>query len=316
MKQSIDRAYISGMNLRDLDYLVAVAETGQFALAARRCHVSQPTLSMQLRKLEEELGLVLFERGPRGAVPTAEARPVVAQARLVLEEVGRLRELARSGGDPLSGTLRLGVIPTVGPYLLPQVLPAVRKAHPGLRLLLREAPTARLLDELASGELEAAILSPPFDERGLVALGLGRERFLMALPSGHALAGLAEIPPEALAGETVLMLEQGHCFREQAMGLCTRLGLRPGHEVEAGSVESLRQMVSVGLGMALLPELATAGPFAQGAEVAIRHLAHEDAARELALVSRRSFPHRAALEAIASLLAGPLRDAPPRAGAA
>lgn len=295
------------MNLRNLEYLVAVADTGQFALAARRCHVSQPTLSMQLRKLEEELGLVLFERGPRGAVTTVAGRPVVAQARLVLEEVARLCELARSGGDPLAGTLRLGVIPTVGPYLLPRVLPAIREAHPRLRLLLREAPTARLLQELASGELEAAVLSPPFDGRGLVALGLGRERFLMALPPGHALAGMTEIPPGALAGETVLMLEQGHCFREQAMGLCTRLGLRPGHEVEAGSVESLRQMVSVGLGMALLPELATAGPFAQGAEVAIRHLAHEDAARELALVTRRSFPHLPELQALAGLLGEPLQ---------
>lgn len=290
------------LNLRDLAYLVAVAETGQFGEAARRCHVSQPTLSMQLKKLEERLGAPLFERGPRGAVPTLLGARIIAQARVVLREVERLVELARGESDPFAGTLRLGVIPTSGPYLLPLLLPGLKRAHPKLRLLLREATTARLLLQLNQGELDAAILSPPFDARGLVSAPIGREAFVVALPPAHPLAARAQLAPQELTGEPLLLLEDGHCFRDQALRLSERLGLTPHAEVRASSIESLRQMVSAGTGLALLPAFATVGPFAQGAAIVVRPLDHPEAARTLALVWRKSSPLGPALMQLAEEL--------------
>jgi LysR family hydrogen peroxide-inducible transcriptional activator len=296
------------MNLRDLDYIVAVAETGQVGLAAERCHVSQPTLSMQLKKLETELGLALFERGARGAVPTERGRAVIAQARVVLEAAARLKELAAEGAEPLTGILRLGVIPTVAPYLLPHALPAIHAQLPRLRLHLREAVTRRLLEQLLDAELDAVILSPPFEARGLASAPLGHEPILVALPAGHPLAARGAIAPAELAGLTVLLLEDGHCFKDQALRLCTRLRMRPLHEVEAASIESLRQMVSIGMGLGLLPALATQGPFAAGtaASVVVRPLAEPMAARELVLAWRRGFPRMALLERLVPLLAAVL----------
>ncbi|MCX7630924.1 MAG: LysR substrate-binding domain-containing protein [Geminicoccaceae bacterium] len=290
------------VSLRDLSYLVAVAETGQFGEAARRCHVSQPTLSMQLKKLEERFGAALFERGPRGAVPTPLGERVIAQAKIVLREVARLEELARGDGDPFAGPLRLGVIPTSGPYLLPLVLPGLKQAYPRLRLVLREATTARLLVQLAQGELDAAILSPPFDGRGLASAPIGREAIVVALPPGHPLAARARLEPRELAGEPLILLEDGHCFRDQALRLSERLGLSPHAEVRASSIESLRQMVSAGTGPALLPAFATLGPFAQGAPIAVRPLDHPEAARGLALVWRKSSPLGAAFTELAGEL--------------
>lgn len=290
------------MNLRDLDYVVAVADTGHFGEAAQRCHVSQPTLSTQVRKLEEELGLPVFERGSRGTTPTVAGQAIIAQARVVLGEVAKLRELAQATTEPLAGSLRLGVIPTAGPYLLPHLLPALKRRWPKLRLQLKEAMTARLLEQLHRGELDAAILSRPFDERALASADIGDEPFMVALPPDHRLAKQNELQPGQLAGETVLMLEAGHCLLEQSSALAKLLDLRPHDEVQAASVESLRQMVSIGLGCAIIPAFAGRGPFAAGAPIALRPLSDRAASRRLTLAWRRAWPRPDAMVELADAL--------------
>lgn len=291
------------MNLRDLDYVLAVADLGHFGEAAARCNVSQPTLSTQIRKLEAEIGVVLFERGTRRAVPTEAGQAVIAQARIVVEQALRLRELAGERHDPLAGRLRLGIIPTSGPYLLPHLLPVLRRRFPELKLQLREAMTARLLDLLQRAELDAAILSPPVDTRHLGFSPIGEEAFLIALPPDHPLGCRASVATAELAGETVLTLEEGHCLREQTAAICREVGLAPDLEVQASSVESLRQMVSVGLGCAILPAFAGKGPFAQGAPVLLRPLDRPRPSRALMLVWRRSDPREAALRRLGDVLA-------------
>lgn len=290
------------MNLRDLDYVVALADLGHFGDAAQRCNVSQPTLSMQIRKLEEELGVALFERGARGAVPTPAGTAVIVQARAVLAEVAKLREVAKATTEPLAGSLRLGVIPTSGPYLLPHLLPALKRRWPRLRLQLKEAMTAKLLEQLHRSELDAVILSPPIDERGLAMADLGEEPFMIALPPEHRLARQSELRPEELAGETVLMLEAGHCLLEQSSALSRALDMRPHDEVQAASVESLRQMVSIGLGCAIIPAFAGRGPFAAGSSIALRPLSDRAASRRLALAWRRAWPRPDAMHDLADTL--------------
>jgi LysR family hydrogen peroxide-inducible transcriptional activator len=290
------------VNLRDLDYAVALADLGHFGEAAQRCNVSQPTLSMQVRKLEEELGVALFERGAKGAVPTRAGVAVVAQARAVLAEVAKLRELAQATSEPLARSLRLGVIPTSAPYLLPHLLPALKSRWPRLRLQLKEAKTVLLLEQLQRSELDALILSPPFDERGLSTMEIGEEPFMIGLPPEHPLAAQDELRPEQLAGEIVLMLEEGHCLLGQSRALAEALDLRPHDEVQASSVESLRQMVSIGLGCAIIPAFAGRGPFAAGAAIALRPLSGGGASRQLALAWRRGWPRPDAMRELAETL--------------
>lgn len=290
------------MNLRDLDYLVAVADTGHFGLAAERCNVSQPTLSMQLKKLEAELGVPLIERSPRGALVTAIGAEIVARARIVLGEVRQMRDIATRGGETFTGTFRLGVIPTAGPYLLPRILPTLKSAYPRLRLHLREAMTARLLSLVHENGLDAAILSEPFDDAALDRTPLLRERFMLTLQPDHALATIPALRPEQLAGEAVLMLEEGHCLKDQTSLVCRRLGLRPLADVQASSIETMRQMVAMGLGLAILPELATAGPFAHAGNLVARPLGGEDDARLLALVWRKTYPRPEQLQTLAGLI--------------
>jgi LysR family hydrogen peroxide-inducible transcriptional activator len=246
------------MTLQELRYLVAVADEGQVVRAAARCHVGQPTLSTQLRKLEDELGVQLFERGPRGLEPTSAGAPIIAQARLVLEEAQRLKDMARSSGDPMAGPLRLGTIPTLGPYLLPHLLPAIRKAYPRLRLLLSESLTGELLEGLQRRTLDCALLALPLPAEGFDTLPLFREPFDLALPAGHRLARKKRIAPDDLAGESLLLLEEGHCLRDQALEVCGTTPRESREAVQATSLETLRQMVAAGIGCTLLPRLSTA----------------------------------------------------------
>lgn len=289
------------MNLRDLEYVVAVADTGHFGLAAERCRTSQPTLSMQLKKLEAELGAPLFERSPRGALTTAIGAEVVVRARSIMEEVRQMREIAARGAAALGGVLRLGIIPTAGPYILPRILPRLRAAYPQLETHLREAMTARLLALLLDNELDAAIVSEPIDEHGFDRAPLHRERFMLGLHPDHALASATRLKPKALAGEPVLMLEEGHCLKTQTTQVCRRLGLRPVHEMQASSIETLRQMVAMGLGLAVLPELATVAPFAN-AGIVLRRLDGSDGSRLLTLLWRKSHPRPDQLQALAGLI--------------
>ncbi|MEK7078972.1 MAG: hydrogen peroxide-inducible genes activator [Patescibacteria group bacterium] len=247
------------MTLQELRYLVAVAEEGQVARAAERCHVGQPTLSTQLKKLEGTLGVQLFERGPRGLKPTAAGAPIIAQARVVLEEAEKLRTLARAAQDPMTGPLRLGAIPTLGPYLLPHLLPVIRKRYPQLRLLLSEHLTAQLLEGLHAHTLDGALLALPVAHEGLEAMELFREPFEVALPAGHSLARKKHVQPGDLAHECLLLLEEGHCLRDQALDVCGAAKSASREEVQATSLETLRQMVAAGIGCTLLPQLATQG---------------------------------------------------------
>jgi LysR family hydrogen peroxide-inducible transcriptional activator len=247
------------VTLQELRYLVAVAEEGQVARAAERCHVGQPTLSTQLKKLEDTLGVQLFERGPRGLKPTAAGAPIIAQARVVLEEVQKLRELARTAQDPMAGALRVGAIPTLGPYLLPHLLPAIRKTYPKLRLLLSESLTAQLLEALHKHTLDAALLALPVAHAGLETMELFREPFELALPVGHRLAKKKHAQPQDLADENLLLLAEGHCLRDQALDVCGTARRESREEVQATSLETLRQMVAAGIGCTLLPRLSTLG---------------------------------------------------------
>ena len=247
------------MTLQELRYLVAVAEEGQVARAAERCHVGQPTLSTQLKKLEDTLGVQLFERGPRGLKPTAAGAPIIAQARIVLEEAHKLRELARTAQDPMAGALRVGAIPTLGPYLLPYLLPAIRKTYPKLRLLLSESLTAQLLEALHKHTLDAALLALPVAHAGLEMMELFREPFELALPVGHRLAKKKHAQPQDLADENLLLLAEGHCLRDQALDVCGTKKSESREEVQATSLETLRQMVAAGIGCTLLPRLSTLG---------------------------------------------------------
>ena len=247
------------MTLQELRYLVAVAEEGQVARAAERCHVGQPTLSTQLKKLEDTLGVKLFERGPRGLKPTAAGAPIIAQARVVLEEAEKLRTLARATQDPMVGTLRLGAIPTLGPYLLPHLLPAIRKTYPKLRLLLSEHLTGQLLEALHRHTLDAALLALPVAHEGLELMELFREPFELALPVGHRLTKKKHAQPHDLTDENLLLLAEGHCLRDQALDVCGAKKSESREEVQATSLETLRQMVAAGIGCTLLPQLSTQG---------------------------------------------------------
>jgi LysR family transcriptional regulator, hydrogen peroxide-inducible genes activator len=294
------------MNLRDLEYAVCLAGEGQFRRAAARCHVSQPTLSAQIAKLEDELGVQLFERGARAATPTINGRALLRQAQVVLDEVERLRALARAGQDPLQGPFRLGVIPTAGPYLLPLVLPALRKGWPQLQLLLREAQTAPLVDRLRAGSLDAAILSLPLGADDLRGEPLLSETILVALPCGHRLARQQRITAGSLATESILLLEEGHCLRDQSLAVCDSIGLANRRDdVQAAGLESLRQMVMAGIGIALVPELATRAPFGAEELAVYRRFEPPEPRRELVLSWRRRFPRGDALQ----VLARGLRDA-------
>ncbi len=244
-------------SIRQLECAVAVADALHFGRAARACDITQPALSAQIQAFEELLGLRLFERGRRGVIVTTAGATVIEQARAALVGLDRLVESAVSQAEPLTGTLRLGVIPTVAPYLLPPLLPAVRRAWPKLRLVLREEQTARLVEQLALGALELLLLALPVEQAALEELELLREPFWFVAPSAHRLAKpRGPIAEAALAGEEILLLEDGHCLRAQALDVCRRAGVETPGRIQATSLSTLVQMVANGLGVTLLPEHA------------------------------------------------------------
>ena len=299
------------MNLRDLEYAVCLSAEGQFRRAAERCHVSQPTLSAQIAKLEDELGLQLFERGSRAATPTVNGRAIIRRAQVVLDEVERLKALARAGQDPLQGPFHLGVIPTAGPYLLPRLLPVLKERWPRLRLLLREEQTAALLERLRAGSLDAAILSLPLDGDDLRWETMLDEAILMALPRDHPLAAESRIALRALASEPIVLLEEGHCLREQSLSICQAAGLTHRHDdVQAAGLETLRQMVMAGIGIALVPEMAAVAPFDASGLAVYRRFEPPEPTRELVLAWRRSFPRGDTLQELVRGLRGALAAAP------
>lgn len=291
------------IKLRDLRYLVAVADTQHFGRAATACHVSQPTLSAQLKKLEAALGVQLIERGPRRASLTAAGRRIVARARTMLEAADDVVEIARTFGDPLAGRLRLALLPTIGPYLLPRVTARIRRALPRLELMLYEYQTAPMLERLRAGDIDAGVLALPVDLEGLEVHVLYDEPFMLAAPAGHRLAADGAVRKTDLAGETVLLLEDGHCLRDQALDVCSRAGMHEKQDFRATSLETLRQMVASGVGVTLLPELATRGAYGAARGVVVRPFVKPAPQRRIGIVWRRTSARREAIDAVAKVIA-------------
>ena len=295
------------MNLRDLAYIVAVADEGHFGRAAERSAVSQPTLSGQVKKLEAELGVVLFERG-RGAVRVTEAgRAVVEQARAVLAGAERIRDVARAAQDPLGGTLSLGLIPTVAPYLIPRFVRSLRETLPGLSVAYREDITERLNDGLLSGELDAAVLATPPEDDALIALPLYTEPFRLVFPQGHELEASDTPHMSDVDRDELLLLTEGHCFRDQALAIC-ELGPPTRSSLRATSLETLINLVSQGMGVTLVPALAVPGGGFRDIGLQARPLRDRTAARDINLTIRRSYPRRELAEKVAEIIRGGLPE--------
>lgn len=290
------------LTLRDLEYVTALADTGQFITAAERCGVSQPTLSTQVAKVEAALGVLLFERARRGVIPTDAGREVVDRARTILLDVRELTARARAPRAAFGGRLRLGAISTAAPYLVPHILPVFRAAYPGVELYIREGLTEPLLEQLHATVLDVVVVSPPFDGDGLEECELGKEEFVVALPPGHALAAQREVAAADLAAQRILLLEEGHCMRDQALALCEWSRASVDVTVHGSSVEGLRQMVSLGIGCTFLPKLATIGPFADAAPTVIRPLRQPRPTRGLVLAWRRTHPRTGELRALGAIL--------------
>ena len=288
------------LSLQKLQYVVAIADTLGFRKAAELCHVSQPALSAQVRELEETLGVKLFERDRRRVLVTVAGADLVARARRVLREAGDFVEAAVRLGDPLAGPLRLGVIPTIAPYLLPEAVPAVMARFPKLRLLFREEKTEVLVETLASGKLDAAVLALEADIGELSHAVIAADPFVLAAPKNHPLARKRTIHAEDLEGETVLLLDDGHCLRGQALSYCSSARANEA-SFRATSLSTLASMVSSGIGVTLLPQLSVPIENRRG-QLAIRPFAAPQPSRTVALVWRSSSPMVKALKDLAAVL--------------
>jgi LysR family hydrogen peroxide-inducible transcriptional activator len=293
---------MSDIKLKDLRYLVTLADTGHFGQAAERCFVSQPTLSAQLKKLEDYLGVKLIERQPRRATLTQAGEQIVARARVILGASDEVVTIAQTYRDPLAGRLRVAMIPTVGPYVLPQVAPAVRKQLPRLDLLLFEYQTAVILTKVQAGDIDVGVLALPVDHEGLATRKLYDEDFNVALPEHHRLAKQAAVRIADLADESLLLLEEGHCLRDQALEVCSRISLQERQDFRATSLETLRQMVAAGAGVTLIPELASRGAYGNARGVVIRPLVRPTPHRQIGAVWRKSSARLAAIDAFCDIL--------------
>ena len=290
------------MTLRELQYLVALATHRNFRRAAEMCLVSQPTLSTQIRKLEEELGVLLVERGPRSVMLTPAGRDAADRARRILSEVEEMKEAARRAYASEAGTLRLGVFPTLAPYLLPHVVPVVRERFPLLDLLLFEEKSAVLLDRLRHGALDAALLALPVADARLHSAFLFEEPFMVAVPADHPLARQSGLTLKELGLHNLMLLEDGHCLRDQALEVCQLSGARETSEFRATSLETLRQMVVAGAGITLLPVLATRGRAAGSDKLCLLTFRDSHPSRQIGLLWRRTSAMGPLLEQLVTLL--------------
>jgi LysR family transcriptional regulator, hydrogen peroxide-inducible genes activator len=300
--ESYQPHYHPAMNLRDLRYLVALAETCHFGRAAERCFVSQPTLSAQIRKLEDYLGVQLIERQPRRVALTEAGARIVPIARRILQDSDQLVALAKDDREPLSGRLKVALIPTIGPYLLPLVARKLRKELPKLQLLLYEYQTEPLLDKLRNGAIDVGVLALPVATEGLVTETLYEEPFTLAMPNTHVLTKKNTVKPDDLTGETLLLLEDGHCLRDQALDVCSRIDVKENLDYRATSLETLRQMVAAGLGVTLLPELATQGPFGTGQGLTVKNFTRPVPSRTVGAVWRKSSTRTEAIRAVCRVI--------------
>lgn len=303
------------MNIRDLRYFVAVATLGHFGKAADACHVSQPTLSGQLKKLEESLGLPLFERSSRSVTITADGEQILHHARALLDQVDQIEAIAQARRDPTAGAFRLGVIPTLSPYLMPQLLLPLKARCPRLHLGLIEETTDRLVPRLQQGEIDAALVATPVPGPALLEMPLFDERFWCACRPDHRLAGLATVRAEDLDTGELLLLADGHCLRDQALALCRRTRPSAGEPAGAGdgasgdlgdlsaaSLDTLVQLVIAGYGVTLLPDLALASFARFGADLLVRPIADPEARRQVRLVVRRNSHRWAVVRALEAVI--------------
>lgn len=276
------------MNLRDLRYLVALADHKHFGKAASACFVSQPTLSTQIKKLEEELDVALVERAPRRVMLTPVGYDIAERARRILRDVEEMKETARRTRDPEAGSVRLGLFPTLGPYLLPHVIARIRKRFARLELLLVEEKTEVILRQLREGKLDAGVLALPLHDDRLHEEPLFDEPFVLAVPKTHALATRARIRMKDLANESLLLLEDGHCLRDQALDVCEMAGAGEKAGFRATSLETLRQMVAAHVGITLLPMLAVQPPVPVSKAIALIPFKSPAPHRQIAMVWRKS----------------------------
>ncbi len=293
------------MNLRDLQYIIAVAETHHFGKAAERCFVSQPTLSGQIKKLEEELGVAVFERTNRSVEITPVGEEILRLARQIMEQADAIQQLALAHQDPLAGPLRVGAIPTLSPYLMPLILAPLKKQHAKMQLVLSEELTDILLQRLRNHEIDAALLATAVDEQDLESMPLFDEPFWVAFPREHAFYEKDRITRRDLDKENLLLLAEGHCLAEQAMDVCHMKERQVKGEMadlRAASLETLIPLVSAGYGITLVPALAMQGSWTSGSGVVAQPLAMPDASRRVSLVFRHSYPRRAALQAFADVI--------------
>lgn len=288
------------MTLTDLRYLVALARERHFGRAAEKCHVSQPTLSVAIKKVEDELGIQLFERSATEVKITATGQRIVNQAEKVLLEAAQIPEIAAAGKDPLSGPLRLGVIYTIGPYLLPRLIPLVHRHAPRMPLVIQENYTSRLVDQLKRGELDVIILSLPLEEAGIVTQPVYDEPFRVLLPATHPWVARDHIDADTLADDQLLLLGAGNCFRDQVLEVCPHCrnvgGLQ--RTLEGSSLETIRHMVATGLGVTVLPSSAADDLSERNALVAVRPFSQPEPTRRVALAWRVTYPRNGAIDVL------------------
>ncbi len=292
------------MTLTELRYIVTLAQEEHFGRAADRCHVSQPTLSVAVKKLEEELGVALFERSKTRVSPTPMGELIVAQAQKVLEQTSAIKDIASMGKDQLGSPLKVGAIFTIGPYLFPKFIPKLQKIAPKMPLYVEEGFTATLRQRLRKGELDVIIVALPFTEADVVTQKLYEEPFVVSLPAQHPLAVHDSIHSEQLTDENVLLLGPGHCFRDQILEACPNIQTTSADDAknirtatEGSSLETLRHMVASGIGITVLPESAATSRYENSALVT-RPLADTHAMRTVALAWRASFPRHKAIDAL------------------
>lgn len=293
---------VAGLTLRDLQYIVAVAQHGHFGKAARACHVSQPALSGQIKKIEDYLGVMLFERSMRRVATTEVGQVIVQQARVVLEEAEKILSAAKSPQQPLAGPFRLGAIATLGPYLMPHLLGPLRKTFPKLELILREGLTDVLLEELRAGQLDAVLAARSFPEEGLHVLPLFNEPFLVALPHDHPLRRKNPVPLTDLKVSDMVLLEDGHCLRDQTIAVCPPNRRGNLKEMHVTSLETLRHLVASGAGYTLMPMLAVNEDKRLKNLVSYRRLEGKNTGRAIVLVCRDRFPRKREVEILAEFI--------------
>lgn len=294
------------MNIRDLQYLVALSETNHFGQAAQQCHVSQPTLSTQIKKLEHELGITLVERDNKHVILTDIGHTIIEQAKEVLSSVDAIKDIAKQSKDPESGTLTLGLIPTIGPYLLPYAIKAIKARFPELTLYLHEAKTEDLTAMLKTGKIDVAIMALPLHDERLDHYPIYNEAFFAALPARHALANKSTLQFSDLQHHNIMLLEDGHCMRDQALDICQRAGTHETQEFRATSLETLRQMVISGAGITLLPTLAAESSMGQEQDIAIIPFTEPQPKRTIGIFFRRSSPRKTLFKNIGDTIANKL----------